>query len=403
MKKLDPRIQSYFIRKKEGLKHKKVKVIVQFTKKPCVNVINKMNNRLQISRIQKMKKLQLINAISARISRKTIGKLCRCNFIKKLTLDGKKKMHLNYATPTVGATQVQRSGWTGKNIGIAILDTGVYPHPDLVQPTNRIVAFKDYVKHKKKPYDDNGHGTHCAGDAIGNGMKSKGKYTSPAPEANLIAVKVLDREGNGYDSNIIEAIQWCVQNKQKYGIRIISLSLGGKAELSYKQDPVCQALEEARKRGIVTVASAGNSGPKTKTIDSPGISPYVVTVGATDDRNQVNPKKNKITKYSSRGPTIDRIVKPDLVAPGSKITSLRSPYSYLDRKYKKKRVGKWYTKMTGTSMSVPIVAGVIAQILENNPRLTPNEIKEILKSSAIPLGSNPNKQGSGVVNIRFLT
>lgn len=402
-KKLDPYLQKMVTVKGVSTVQDKIRVIIQFTSKPSVNIMNNVHKHLKLKRSLNVNKLHIINAITTKINRQGVLRLCQCDFVKKIMIDRKKSMHLNDATPSVGANLAQEKGWCGKHIGIAILDTGVYLHPDLIKPRNRIIAFKDYVKHKKKPYDDNGHGTHCAGDAAGNGYASNGKYKSPAPQANIIAVKVLDKKGNGYDSHIIRGIQWCIKNKKKYGIRIISLSLGGKAELSYHQDPVCFALKKAWDKGIVIVTSAGNEGPKSKTIDSPGICPDVITVGASNDLNQNNAKTNKLARYSSRGPTLDGIQKPDLLAPGSNIISLRSPKSYLDQRHRTKRVGKWYTEMSGTSMSTPIVAGIIAQILQKQPDLTPDNIKQLIKKNSISLGLSPVAQGSGLVNVSFLT
>ncbi len=402
LNKLDLSLQKEFHKTKHTHSSKSIRVIIMLNQKPHSQFLQKLHQHMGNHRLRNIKKLHVIQAIHTTLPCYALNQLCRCQHVKKVYTDRKKHVHLNCATPTVGANIAQQSGWTGKGIGIAVLDTGVYQHPDLTKPTNRIKAFKDFIQFKTKPYDDYGHGTHCAGDAASNGYQSRGKYKAPAPDAHVIGVKVLDKHGGGRDSNIIQGIQWCIQNKNRYQIRILSLSFGGQAELPYQKDPVCQAIQQAVKQGLVVVTSAGNEGPKSKTIDSPGISPDTITVGATNDRRKVSPTQNKLAKYSSRGPTLDGLAKPDLVAPGSSIISLLAPNSVLAKKRKKQRVGKWYLKMSGTSMSTPIVAGIIAQLLQKEPQLTPIEVKRKLIQHATSLGLSRNLQGSGLINSRFM-
>ncbi|HWI54704.1 MAG TPA: S8 family peptidase, partial [Desulfobacteria bacterium] len=294
--------------------------------------------------------------------------------------------------------QVWNNGATGEGIGIAILDTGIYPHPDLTSPVNRIVAFKDFVGKKTTPYDDNGHGTHCAGDAASNGLKSVGKYSGPAPQANLIGVKVLNKMGSGMMSGIIAGIQWCIDNKDTYNIRVLSMSLGAKATASYVDDPLCKAVEKAWDAGIAVCVAAGNEGPETGTISSPGIDPKVITVGAADDRNTVTSPDDRIAPFSSRGPTVDGLSKPDLVASGVNIVSLRSPKSYIDKSNKNSRVGEWYNSLSGTSMATPVCAGIAALILSKYPQFSPDNLKSLLVSTCRTMDADVNSQGAGIVD-----
>src|SRR5699024_5700594 len=141
-------------------------------------------------------------------------------------------------------------GLTGKDVTVAVIDTGIYPHADLIEPKNRIIAFKDFIKDQTEAYDDNGHGTHCAGDIASNGHQSDGKYIGPAPDASLIGVKVLDQDGGGRLSTIMKGITWCIKHKDEYNIRIISLSLGAEAFESYRDDPLSQAAQKAWHHGI---------------------------------------------------------------------------------------------------------------------------------------------------------
>ncbi|MCE1245454.1 MAG: S8 family peptidase [Firmicutes bacterium] len=350
--------------------------------------------------------------------------------------------------------------YQGEGVTIAVIDTGIYPHPDLISPENRIVAFVDFVNGKKIPYDDNGHGTHVAGDAAGSGMMSDGLYKAPAPKAKLIGLKALAGQGGGKTSDIIKAIEWCIKNKEKFNIRVINMSLGHTASEDYQNDPTDQAVKKAYEAGIVVVAAAGNEGPGPSTVGAPGDSPHAISVGAADDMNTPDPKDDKIANFSSRGPTPGGLMKPDLVAPGVAIISTLSPgtgaettsermtnlketmkwFSQMpdealvrvpdeslrllgladstiekwksDPKLARKEikrlfnatlslplVDKTYTGMPGTSMASPFVAGVVAQMLSANPNLKPYEVADILKSTADKIdGYKPEDQGQGMVD-----
>lgn len=292
---------------------------------------------------------------------------------------------LNVASREIGAVDIQKDqGFTGKGVTVAVIDTGVYPHDDLTTPTDRVIAFKDFVNNQEEPYDDNGHGTHCAGDAAGNAYRSDGSYIGPAPEASVVGVKVLNQQGGGRLSTIIKGIEWCISHKESLNIRVISLSLGAEAVEPYRDDPLAQTAQEAWHAGIVVCAAAGNSGPKPKTISTPGIDPFIITVGATNDQNTLPRSDDGIARYSSQGPTVDALVKPDIYSPGTDIISLLAPDSALESQLPEQIVGDYYLQLSGTSMATPICAGVVAQMLEANPYLSPNDVKSILQTAAQP-------------------
>jgi serine protease AprX len=342
------------------------------------------------------RELPLINAFSTEVNAKSLEKLVKDAKVKRVWYDGEVRAVLDTAASTTHCADLWNEEITGKGVAVAVLDTGIYDHPDL---EGRIVAFKDLVKQKDKPYDDNGHGTHVAGDIGSNGSQSEYRYKGPAPDAALVGVKVLNSLGSGSLSTVIEGIQWCIDNKDAYGIKVINLSLGSNATQSYKNDPVCQAVEKAWNAGITVCAAAGNSGPESRTINSPGIDPVIITVGALDDTGTENPGDDKVADFSSRGPTNDDLVKPDIVAPGVNIVSLRSPGSTLDKQKKKARVGKWYCSLSGTSMATPICAGIVAQMLQANPDLTPEQVKKKLMQTAKPYPNvDANIQGAGIIN-----
>lgn len=343
--------------------------------------------------------LPIVNGISTRASIATIQRAVAHEQIERIYLDREVKALLDVAGPAVNAPIAWQSNLTGKGVTVAVIDTGIYPHPDLTKPVNRLIGFKDYVGKKTTPYDDNGHGTHCAGNVGGNGYKSGAKYRGIAPDVKLVGVKVLNQLGSGLISRVVVGIQWCIDNRSRYGIGVISLSLGAPAVEPFTTDILCQAVKKAWDAGIVCCVAAGNEGPKQKTISTPGIAPSVLTVGATDDRNSPDRSDDVVADFSSRGPTIDGTLKPDIVSPGTNIISLRAPKSFIDRQLPKSRVGEWYFTMSGTSMATPVCAGAVALLLQKEPSLTPDQVKALMVSRADKIGNDPYAEGLGYINI----
>jgi serine protease AprX len=292
--------------------------------------------------------------------------------VRRVWSDLKVKALLDVAVPSVGGAQAQGLGLTGKDVTVAVIDTGIAFHPDLMYPERRIVGWHDFVNERAFPYDDNGHGTHVAGIVAGNGISSQGKYKGMAPEANLVGVKVLDSEGAGNTSDVLAALEWCVANRETYNIKVVNLSLGSAAQSTSREDPLCRAVDAAWQQGLVVCVAAGNDGPNPNTINTPGISPTVITVGNLDDRNTADIGDDAISESSSRGPTIDRLIKPDLLAPGTNIVSLRA--------------GRGYRALSGTSMATPMVSGAVAQIYQKWGNLKPDEVKNRLIRNARQMG-----------------
>lgn len=352
--------------------------------------------------------------------------------------------------------------YTGEGVTVAIIDTGIYPHPDFFdkENRNRIRVFIDFVNNRKLPYDDGSHGTHVAGDCAGSGAMSGGLYKGPAPGADIVAIKALAGKGGGKTSDIIKSIAWCIQNKEKYNIRVINMSLGHTASKDYQNDPTNQAVKKAYEAGIVVVAAAGNEGPEPGTVGAPGDSPHAISVAAADDMNTKDPSDDSITDFSSRGPTAGGLIKPDVAAPGEAIISTLAPcteheatsrrssnlfetlkwlYQMPDEALVRvptetlkmfgladETIDKWqsspdqarkevkrifkavqksplidetYLGMPGTSMAAPIVSGVVCQVLQANPNLTPGEVMQIVKMTASNIKDlPPTTQGSGMIN-----
>lgn len=331
--------------------------------------------------------IPMINAIAAEIPASSIDDIAAHHLIQFINDDNKVFKCMDIASQCVAAQLVNDTGYTGKEIGIAVVDTGVAPHDDLTKPTNRIIAFKDFVNNRSQPYDDDGHGTHVAGIAAGNGYVN-GKYKGIAPEANIIGVKVLDETGSGSTSDILAGIQWVIDHKDKYNIRVVNMSFGSPADQIYSEDPLAKAAAAAVQNGLTVVAAAGNSGPNPRSITTPGTSPLVITVGAADDNRTISYEDDFIAEFSSRGPTIGGIVKPNVVAPGVDIISLSNKGSTA------------YVSHSGTSMATPIVGGAAALLYEKNPGLSPSQVKTKIVRSAIHIDGNRFSEGSGLINIK---
>lgn len=259
----------------------------------------------------------------------------------------------------VHADHVYRNGYNGRGVCAAVLDTGAYLHKDL---RKQIRGFKDFTLNQSACYDDNGHGTHVAGIFCADGS-----LQGMAPKAQVIILKVLDKRGNGNTGRVLKALEWVAKNKAIYDIRILNFSVGFLPGADDEnQRCILEKLDQLWDDNVAVVAAAGNNGPGRGTVTVPGISPKIITVGASDDKHS---GRNMPAGYSGRGPTGCCIVKPEIVAPGTNILSLD---------YR----GNYYVKKSGTSMATPVVCGALALALQKNPKLRPEELKLGLCRSA---------------------
>jgi len=245
-------------------------------------------------------------------------------------------------------------------LGNSLTQEGISLHPDYAQ---RIVMFQDFCGHKSRPYDDNGHGSHIAGIIAGNGQMSKGRYRGVAPGASLIALKVLDRTGNGDTKNVIEAIQWIIENHKKYNIRIANISVGMLPRSKGRErEQLLDWVDRMWDSGVFTVAAAGNSGPAENSVTIPGASSAVLTVGSSDDKDFLVRKKGLYPGYSGVGPTECCVCKPEILAPGTEIRSCNFE-------------NHGYTVKSGTSMATSVVSGACALAYDKYPNLEPSDLK----------------------------
>jgi serine protease AprX len=368
----------------------KVPVIIQFNEEFAAGkAFEKLASKVGV--FKKSFEYKVINGMAATMTKKQIMLLEHLPFVKQVEYDAPIQMNLETANSWFGTAKARADyGVTGDRDGnersysktdsvVAVIDTGIdAAHVDL--DGGKVIGWKDLVNNRTTPYDDQGHGTHCASIVAGEG-DSNPVHKGVAPGAALVGVKVLDSQGSGSMSTVTAGIDWAVQNKDTYGIEVLSLSLGTSGS-SDGTDATSVAVNNASAAGLAVAVAAGNSGPLASTIGSPGAADKAITVGAGADLNEGG---FNITYFSSRGPTADGRVKPDIFAPGYNITAAKA------------NSGNQYVTYSGTSMATPFTAGTIALIHDANPSMTEPQIKNALYSTAIDFGKagKDNEYGYG--------
>jgi serine protease AprX len=297
----------------------------------------------------------------------------------------------------------------GQNVTVAVVDSGIAWHDDLYddQWYGRLIGGVNFAD--EWYVDDlNGHGTFVAGVIAGDGYMSDGGYIGVAPRADLVDVKVLDDTGRGYMSDVVAGLQWINDNHADYNIRVVNLSLNSSVYESYHQSPLNAALEILWFNGIVVVVSAGNNGQtgSSTTLYPPANDPFVITVGAVDDKGTLSIADDDLPSFSAYGTTLEGFAKPDLVAPGRNVVSLlASDDSNLGRNHPGNIVAGWagntYFRMSGTSVAAPMVSGAAALLLQDEPSLTPDQVKYRLMATATTnwAGYNAARAGAGYLDV----
>ena len=368
-----------------------VRVIVTLADNPSRNRVDRLER--DVDSLEGRGRFALIDAFAAVVDAGDVRTLAADPAVVSVALDARVRKLNNSAQADFGlATARQESGLDGgdasasyssDDLVAAVIDTGIDAgHLDLNQ--GKVIGFKDFVNGQPAAYDDQGHGTHVAATIAGDGDASGGTYRGVAPRAALVGVKVLDEEGSGHSSDVIAGIQWVVANRATYGIEVINLSLGA-AGCSAGTDPESAAVNSAVAAGLVVVAAAGNEGPGSCTIGSPGAAAGALTVGAVADTGAGG---IYLAGFSSRGPTASGATKPDVVAPGVGITSAAAGTT------------NGYFTASGTSMATPFTAGVALLMREANPALAPADVKQMLMAPADdrgPAGAD-NDFGAGLID-----
>ncbi len=341
-----------------------LRVIVQY-RFPVVGVAEAIPGVVATSRTYR-----LIAASAHRALPSAINALSERDQVAMIWYDEPVHTMLDASVPLIGTPQVWQANVTGQGIKVAIVDTGIDPnHPDF---DGRIAQRKDFTG--EGDVDKNGHGTHVAGIVGGGGTK----YRGVAPECVFFIAKVLRGNGSGSTSDVMAGVEWAVQQ----GAQVINLSLGSDGACD-GTDALSVLCDVAVAQGVVLCVAAGNAGPGASTVGSPGCAKTVITVGATT-------KSDQVASFSSRGPTSDGRIKPDVCFPGANIVACRASGTSMGTP-----IDAWYTSASGTSMATPHATGACALLLQAKPGLSPQQIKDTLMNTAKDLGLDANTQGKG--------
>ncbi len=379
-------------------------------------------------------RLGIIRAVAAEVTNEQLERLQRAGNGLRVMVDrevrssgkgggGKAEGKEEYPPPDfsddlIGSERLHAEGITGAGITIAVVDSGFLSTLDLYRTANghhRLLAQYDARfdrevasgDPKGRTDDKNGHGTHMASVILSSRVKTDGAYMGVAPNADLVSIKALERDGYGTYADVIRGIDFAVTYKDAYGIRVLNLSLSAEARSHYWDDPLNQAVMRAWEAGIVVVTSSGNTGRDPMTIGVPGNNPYAITVGAVSDAYSPSQGTDDfLTSFSSVGPTVEGFVKPEVVAPGGHILGMMHPRNEIAEKHAEYHDGGDQFVMSGTSQAAAMTSGAVALLLEAQPWLTPDDVKCRLMATARPavesdgsLAYSVFEQGAGLINV----
>jgi serine protease AprX len=357
------------------------------------------------------RRLRIIGGFTASVPRHALRRLERSGAVRSLSRDS--RLHLSGTTDpgadlasattaflrtATGAASLDRNQLAGAGVDVAVIDSGVVPVGSLGQP-GALLKGPDFSNERRIPeldgMDTFGHGTHVAGVIAGSDPLTG--YEGVAPAARVISLKVAGADGATSLAQVLGAYEWIYRHRRAPGfnIRVLNISLGVDNRDGYGSDPLAWASEQMWKAGVAVVAAAGNDGGESGTLDLPAADPYVIAVGATDGQGTDDPADDTVADYSSR----DANRPPDVVAPGTRIVSLRVPGSTLDTEFPAARVGDGFFRGSGTSQAAAVVSGLSARLLGQRPDLTPDQLKLILRRGAADLGAPAAAQGAGRVDV----
>jgi serine protease AprX len=381
---------------------KRVEVIVQLERGTAANsgkaLISEHDGRVT-------RDLHIINGFGAEMGAAKAASLATEPGVRSVSLNARVEKS-GLPDPNVLATSFNASirsdkgwaaGYTGKGVGVAVIDTGIQGDlPDFqvsdTDSTSRVIATAVVNPSASSAGDTFGHGTHVAGLIAGNGSDRpvgdplRGKYAGVAPDANLIAVKADD--GHGYASvlDVIDGLQFVVDHKTDYNIRVVNLSLRSTVSQSYKTDPLDAAVEQAWFSGITVVAAAGNDGAAPDAVSyAPANDPYVITVGGVDDMGTQTTGDDKLATWSSRGTTQDGFQKPEVVAPGAHLVSTIPSGSDYASLCPACVTDGAYFRVGGTSMAAGVISGEVALLVQKYPDLSPDQLKQAVIERTRPV------------------
>ena len=391
-KKVDPAINKL-------ISIKKVKII------PVIITFRRPLEAQTESRLKRMGfkvkyHLPFINAVTGKVNINSFDSICSIVEIAKIYFDGTACLmgdidHKQHEKERIGASSFHLSG---KGIAAAFIDSGVYPHPDLIKPRNRIVDFKDYINEFDEPYDDNGHGTACIGAAFGASMD--GKFKTAAYDSNIVCAKAFNSLGYGFFSDILAAMQWIYSIKEKHNIRVLVLPFGN-CGFHRHFDIMSMAAESLWNNGFFVCTCSGNLGPYEASITSPGVCASSFTTGACTTSGP----SPRVALFSGCGPIEGNIDKPDAVMPGYKVAALNADTDYIPRNKstsQAKLSGQHYTEISGTSVAASMTAAVAVLLCQKKPALSPEDMKGMIKRFCFSINEPKTAQGVGMIDIKTI-
>lgn len=354
--------------------------------------------------------LPIINAFAAQLSAQAALDLGNDPDVRWVSLDApvessKRKTEseseqvtptpVNYFLDTLGVRPVWEMGLKGQGITVAVIDSGTNQEKDLqvdptkAKPDSRVLEQLTFNSNAGHVNDATGHGTHVAGIIGGSGYRSGGLYAGIAPEVNFISLKISDDIGMAYESDAIGAMQWVLDHKDKYNIRAVNMSVNSTQESSYHASPLDAAAEILWFNGIVVVASVGNKGPGggyNTANAAPANDPFIITVGASNEHSSDDISNDTLSSFSAHGTTVDGFNKPEIIAPGTDIISILGPGNWIPEHPDHVVMNGEYFRLSGTSMSAPMVTGAVVLLLQDEPNLTPDQVKYRLINSGQFIG-----------------
>ncbi len=368
----------------------------------CNALLDSVEHKIKVNRGDFICKIQDINCICAIISSRQILRLIEAPEISFITFDD--FAHLcsnNIPSPSkITSSFINSSKYTGYGVCIGIIDSGVYPHPDLFSPSKRVVKFIDIVNNLKYPYDDNGQGTLISGLISGNGNSSKGKYKGIAPKSNIYSIKAFNAIGKAYISHIFYAISTLISESSEFNIKVICLPFEIYTEDDFILSMFKKLFEKAIAKNIVIIVPSGSNGNLKSTIRGFASLDSCITVGGLDGTDTIRPYV-----FSSAGPC-GKLTKPDLSAACVNICSLSSDTNYISERNGVKlyptKLSDYYTTCTGTSCAAAYISGVCSLLFEKDPNLNYKDILSLLKTSCNLLCFPKWQQGEGLLDLNKL-
>lgn len=358
---------------------------------------NNISKKISSYRGELIRNIPECNLISARLNAKSIYRLIEYPEIEYICFD-EYLFLCGMSIPTANNFRLSPSyNLSGSSIGVAIIDSGVYPHTDLLRPSSRIYTFTDLINNLKYPYDDNGHGTCTCGIIAGSGVSSNGMYKGVAPECNIHCYKAFDKLGKGYTSDILFALQDILLSHEKNNIKVICLPFELLSYNKFIQDSFDILLKTLTTKNITPVIASGSNKNLEGSITGLALSKYCITVSGLDTTTNTSPYIYSSSGYSKK------LSKPNVAAACVDVVSLNCNAKFISEKNGVKlyppKLSTSYKAFTGTSIAAAYIAGLCTLLYQNNPILKFNDIASLLNICAVPSDLDKFYQGEGLVNL----